>query len=120
MSKSKTFILHVTYGLEGAGEAKVVINQKYARLLLQRGNALRNLKDADEDAYEIYYWDHSVDYYQNDAKDGGPEDMIYSQCGQLIVREEGVAWCAYEKHSEGVELRTEMVKYEDIREILKG
>jgi hypothetical protein len=64
----------------------------------------------------MYYWDGSVQYFESqDNKEESP-----TECDQCIVREKEVQWCAYPKHSEGVEIRTAYVRIKDIEEIAKG
>lgn len=76
----------------------VDIDQDYAKLLLGRVKALRELRKTDSEAYEIYFWD-DAGIYMGETDDGKP-DMGRVEVGQVIVRENNVCWTAVPKHTD--------------------
>lgn len=91
--------------------ARVNITPQYAKELLKKIELVRKIRKSDDQLWEMYYWDDSASYFEEKNElNSSP-----TECDQLIVRADEVQWCAYIKHSENVEVRTDKVTYDFLK-----
>ena len=122
---SNRVFMFVTTSMEyDAGDysvAAVDITPKYAKELLKKIELIRKLRktlaDNGDSLYEMYYWDRSARYAENeDALSSNPDSSgSPTECDQLAVRADEVQWCAYIKHSDNVEIRTANLGYDFLK-----
>jgi len=106
--------------------ATVELTPNLAKLALRRIKALKQIHEQDDQIWEMYFWDDSSVFFEGhdelesftDAETGEacvfsrnvpfhaaaefkvPADHIQrTECNQMIVREEEIAWTAIPKHS---------------------
>lgn len=106
--------------------ATVELTPNLAKIALRRIKALKQIHQQDDQLWEMYFWDDSPIFFEGydelesltDAETG--ETCVFSrsmpfhaaakfkvpadhfqrtECGQMIVREEEIAWTAIPKHS---------------------
>jgi hypothetical protein len=105
------------YGLPGFGSFVVDIRPEYAFTLAKRVSLLKSVEAKDPDAYELYFWDGSGDYFDPSPEDlDGSEEPCRTECNQLVVRTGAVCWMAYPKHGD-VQLTTEEIPLKEILSI---
>lgn len=119
----KRFVLFVSQSngeIAGCDYFVVEVSPSYARLLLDRLALLEAAKVKDADAYELWFWDATGDYFDGDP-DAHSDSAVPSrtECNQLVVREAAVWWFAYPKHAD-VQLLTDPVSINDLRAIARA
>lgn len=134
-SVTKILDVHTNFmeSADGYDLAVVEITKGYAIRLLARVNMLKKMRKIDGDLYEMFFWDGSASYYESETENNpnhdpdnisltvAPKgDEMPTECDQCVVRENEVQWCAYPKHSEGIEIRTSAVQVSEIEKIAKG
>lgn len=114
------FVLHVSCAneyLDGFDAFVVEISPEYARILLERINLLEAVQKQDKDAFELYFWDPSGDYFGGDPDEpdvaGTPSR---AECQQLVVREDEVNWVVIPKHTD-LYVTTDPIRATDLAEI---
>lgn len=115
---------------DGCEYALVEIAPELARLATSRRELWQRMHEADGDFYEAYFWDCAATFYDLgslafddylDDKLGAdtaarlnaegwtevpdefelPADSkARTECDQMIVRDSGIAWCCYPKHTD--------------------
>jgi len=95
----------------------VEIDKEYAKSLLHRIMILNEVRSADSDILEMYYWDYSGDSYAGDLEEHDPKkEPLRSDCKQLVVREDAVCWICYPKHGDG-HITTDEINLAVLKEI---
>jgi hypothetical protein len=130
----KTVLLRVTssnsdYNADCA-LALVQIDKELAKKILERRKLFLQERGNDVELVEKYYWSGSAHFYEN----GGKVDELYdehltdddlveldedpvkrteemrTECDQMIIREDGVAWTMIPKHSD-IYITTSIIPY---------
>ena len=118
--ESKQFVLHVSSTneyLDGFDTFVVEINPEYARLLLDRIKLLEAVQKEDKEAYELYFWDPSGDYFEGDPDEPDADRApSRAECHQLVVRQEEVNWVAIPKHTD-LYVTTDSIRVDQLTEI---
>lgn len=121
----KTFTLPVSCNVEGCDDYAFVIeiDEKLARLLLDRIDRLKKWKEEDHSVYEVYFFEwmgqfHIRDYESEELDGENPVagEPARTECEQTIVREDGVLFFAYPKHGDA-HLTSEEISVGELREI---
>jgi len=103
--------------LDGFDYFVVEIGPDYARLLLERIKMFESIRARDQDAYELYFWDYSGQYFRGDPDEPGEvREPSRAECNQLVVREDEVLWTAIPKHTD-VYVTTDSIKTADLAEV---
>jgi hypothetical protein len=120
MNSVKKFVLRASCSneyLDGFDFFVVEIGPEYARLLLERIKLLQAVRAKDDEAYELYFWDYSGDYFGGDPDEqDGPSEPSRTECHQLVAREDEVLWTAIPKHTD-VTVTTDSIKAADLAEV---
>jgi len=120
MNTAKKVVLPVSCSndyLDGFDEFVVEIGAVYARLLLERIKLLESIRAKDHDAYEIYFWDCSGEYFGGDPSEPDQvREPSRTECNQLVVRDGEVLWTAIPKHTD-VYVTTDSIKAADLAEV---
>ena len=123
--KKKTLVLETSStGADGYNAdcdyAAVELTESLACRLLARIKTLRDVNEKDREAYEIYYWDDSPQYYSGDPKKyrkSGKKVSASTECDQLVVRMDEIAWMCYPKHTD-VTITTEHVPVKELNRMV--
>ena len=118
----------------------VTIDKQIAQSIMERRKAFLALKEKDSALWEFFFWGAHLecmsysgieldDDQQALFDDNGflklPDDYkvpdeigVRTECDQMGIREDGVFWTCYPKHSEGITITSEMLPYSLIEEAL--
>jgi hypothetical protein len=123
---ARRYRLEISHGqeyLEGFDVFVVDVTPEYAHHLLERMNLFASAHAKDEALLEMYFWDgngdfFAIDYDREDRSNPMPpvSEPSRTECNQVIVRAEEVAWFAYPKHGDET-LNTEAIPKKDLLEI---
>lgn len=124
---TRRYVLNIEHGneyLSGYDLFEVGVTPEYAQELIDRLDLMAIVSAKDDDAFEIFFWDSTGDYYEgvegDEADTTGPpvlaDDPSPTECNQVVIRKDEVAWFAYPKHGDE-QLLTEAVPMSDLVEI---
>jgi hypothetical protein len=110
--------------LSGYDLFEVDVTPEYAQVLIDRLSLMATVSAKDDDAFEIFFWDSTGDYYEGADEEGDDtdeppllaDDPSPTECNQVVIRKDEVAWFAYPKHGDD-QLLTEAVPRGDLVEI---
>jgi len=118
--ESKQFVLHVSSTneyLNGFDTFVVEISPEFAQLLLDRIKLLEAVQKQDKEAYELYFWDPSGDYFGGDPDEHDADrPPSRAECQQLVVRQDEVNWVAIPKHTD-LYVTTDPIRVDQLAEI---
>lgn len=122
-AKPRRFALRVSSPSEywnGFDTFEIEITPDYAKLLLDRIQLLKGVREHDEEAYELYFWDYNGDYFGGDPDEPDADrEPSRAECNQLIVREDEILWTAIPKHTD-IYVTTDSITAADLAEVAGG
>lgn len=119
-SEAKQFILGASCPneyLDGFDYFVVEISPEMAQALLDRIKLFKDVQRHDRQAYELYFWEYSGDYFGGDpGEHDASSEPSWTECSQLVVSENEVFWTAIPKHTD-IYVTTDSIKAADLAEV---